>query len=1311
MSDTQLIKIPLASGQDYGFGLPDSTTGATLIANESHEDWVSWLEERFKFRFHDQRHLWEAVMSLGKQEQFAHTPGMTFRQVGSLLAGGKLQAWRMPLPAMPPEESGGASEGAPASDMRSQQAGNSSNSNSPGSGASESKGAATEGSGPNAEEMQSVGDPVAPATGEEVLTLDDFTVTAPMPLRWQRWYRSRYSNRDIGLGAGWFAECLRLIWQDDDNTWLLDHEARPMRLPLLERGQIAWQAVGGQRLERKPDDRMMLTERDGRVWILAPDGRGQWRPISVQDAMGHQWLFYYDKDMRLARLDLSSRKSLEFAYGEGRELRQISLRQGDERQVLATYGYDANADLVSATTAGGTERYGYREHLLVRRQLATGYHFVFHWDGNGPQARCLRSHGEDGRYDFRFEYWPDKFLTKVTDGFGYEQVYHYDQQERIVARQDADGSVHQWSYDEAGRLASHRLPDGRATYYGYDGYGRPVLERLPDGREHRRTFNPLGFCTAEQLPDGRTLTRRFDPLGRLLRERRADGSEWQYHYDGKGWLSEAVSNTGETRRTGFGPDGELLADENQGILARYAFDEQGRVKGRLVQDLVTEYDYHGDHISAVHQYPEQAPQQRRSRYYGYDEAGRLTTFTAATGERHGFLYQGLARPVGYQRPDGKQVLYQYDKAERLTDVIRADGEKWALSYDSKGQIIACKAPDGRHIEFRYDAAGDIIHREQAGDWVQHLTRDDGGRVLQQSSQGKERRPVGKQFQYDHFGRRTGATCDDRRLAWHYDRQGRITEHRQDQHAVRYGYGPGQRLERIELPDGTVINYDYDRNGRWQAVTVDGDNILQRDFDPQGRELRRQCADNEQLQVWDRHDCLVKRRWQGRTPTLQRYQWDAESRLEHHSDSGTGEHTYQRDLQGQLIAEEDITYAYDDGGNRLGDNAHLSQDRLLEAGNTRRRYDALGAETAVFGSAPEYRTFDAEGQLTELRREGLLLQYGYDALNRRAWRKSEHGTTSYLWHNDVLLGEQHPDGQWQWYIRDPQTDAPLFTLVNGEAYYYELDWRGMPVRLWDPKGKRVWQANADAWGKCQPEGEVHQPIRLPGQFEDELSGLYNNRFRDYDPKTGRYLTPDPLGIKGGLNSYRYTPNPVDYIDPLGLSACGKDSVDADAAGDGELAPIDDNVPTMQEIAGHETLDRAALAALNVANPKSIEDNLEYGGVLYQDTITGRYGYTGPIKGSDQGVNPFEEPVPEGAVLMGDYHAHGDYSTIDPKTGAAIRTSDPMRDDFNSDNFSYTDIEGITNDGKGNDKYRGYLGTPSGKFKRYNPSTRKTDILDD
>uniref|UniRef100_UPI002448F637 RHS repeat-associated core domain-containing protein n=1 Tax=Pseudomonas fluorescens TaxID=294 RepID=UPI002448F637 len=58
----------------------------------------------------------------------------------------------------------------------------------------------------------------------------------------------------------------------------------------------------------------------------------------------------------------------------------------------------------------------------------------------------------------------------------------------------------------------------------------------------------------------------------------------------------------------------------------------------------------------------------------------------------------------------------------------------------------------------------------------------------------------------------------------------------------------------------------------------------------------------------------------------------------------------------------------------------------------------------------------------------------------------------------------------------------------------------------------------------------------GQYFDPESGLHYNRHRYYNPDVGRYLTPDPVKLAGGINAYQYVPNPTGWVDPLGLSKC-------------------------------------------------------------------------------------------------------------------------------------------------------------------------------
>ncbi|MBB3257525.1 RHS repeat-associated protein [Paraburkholderia bannensis] len=108
-------------------------------------------------------------------------------------------------------------------------------------------------------------------------------------------------------------------------------------------------------------------------------------------------------------------------------------------------------------------------------------------------------------------------------------------------------------------------------------------------------------------------------------------------------------------------------------------------------------------------------------------------------------------------------------------------------------------------------------------------------------------------------------------------------------------------------------------------------------------------------------------------------------------------------------------------------------------------------------------------------------------------------------------------------------------------FYQNDHLGTPQELVDASGKVVWLARYKAWGgkRNAPYGkidpaEAENPIRFQGQYLDEETGLHYNRHRYYDPGTGRFISKDPIGLLGGINAYQYAPNPVQWIDPLGLS---------------------------------------------------------------------------------------------------------------------------------------------------------------------------------
>ncbi|EFN0674583.1 flagellum-specific ATP synthase FliI [Escherichia coli] len=110
------------------------------------------------------------------------------------------------------------------------------------------------------------------------------------------------------------------------------------------------------------------------------------------------------------------------------------------------------------------------------------------------------------------------------------------------------------------------------------------------------------------------------------------------------------------------------------------------------------------------------------------------------------------------------------------------------------------------------------------------------------------------------------------------------------------------------------------------------------------------------------------------------------------------------------------------------------------------------------------------------------------------------------------------------------------LPERKIHLYHCDHRGLPLALISTEGATEWRGEYDEWGNQMNEENPHhlfQPYRLPGQQYDDESGLCYNRHRYYDPLQGRYITQDPIGLSGGLNTYSYPLNPINEIDPLGL----------------------------------------------------------------------------------------------------------------------------------------------------------------------------------
>jgi RHS repeat-associated protein len=113
-------------------------------------------------------------------------------------------------------------------------------------------------------------------------------------------------------------------------------------------------------------------------------------------------------------------------------------------------------------------------------------------------------------------------------------------------------------------------------------------------------------------------------------------------------------------------------------------------------------------------------------------------------------------------------------------------------------------------------------------------------------------------------------------------------------------------------------------------------------------------------------------------------------------------------------------------------------------------------------------------------------------------------------------------------------VPSALSATEKIYFFHNDHLGTPQEITDIDQNIVWQAGIDPFGGASPRIEqVVNNIRFPGQYYDEESGLHYNWNRYYDPEIGRYITSDPIGLAGGLNTYSYAyQNPNVFTDPTG-----------------------------------------------------------------------------------------------------------------------------------------------------------------------------------
>ena len=1147
-------------------------------------------------------------------------------------------------------------------------------------------------------------DPVDVATGDVLLFQDDVSLPGLLPLVIGRAYRSSWragrwfgpswaSSLDQRLQiapdriAGVFADGRVLSWSCRST------EDGPVPLTGLPVTGPRW------RLERTGGGAFTVTDpRAGLAWRF--EGRGAELPlVCVTDRRGGQIRFGYTKQGEPAWITHSGGYRVRVVMSGGR-VAELRLATPAGEQTLTRYRYDPAGNLAGIVNgSGGALRLSYdAEGRLTGWQDRNGISYRYSYD---EQGRCVAGAGPAGTMSGRFAYG-DR-VTWCTDAAGAVTIYQLDASSRVTAVTDPLGHVtHVW-YDEYGCVTACADPLGRLTRYAYDEHGNLTCITRPDGSQARARYDAANLLAGLEDPDGASWRQEYDTRGNLVRQIAPDQSVTSYAYDQRGHLASVTGPLGADTTVECDPAGLPAAVTGpEGGRTRYARDAAGRVTAITAPDgAVTSLSWTADGQLTGLVFPDGSSERRE-----YDAEGNLVTYLSPSGEQTRYEYGPFDRLTAVTGPDGVRTEFGYDHGLRLTTVTRG-GLTWQYYYDAVGQVVAETDFNGAVTRYAYDPAGQLSSRINAAGQKVSCAYDELGRLVRRVADGvvstfgydaagrlvRAANPDAElRLTRDQLGRVTAETCNDRTVLSSYDLAGRRSR-RVTPGGVqeRWTYDDAGRPVRLET-GGHVFGFGYDEAGQETRRDLPGGLALIQDWDAVGQ-LALQVLTAAQ------EDSGAATPWTG-GPVLARrsYTYRADGCLAGVDDLLVGARRFTLDDGGRITevtgARWAERYGYDPAGNvasaqwsappPVAASGWLSADLqgprertgtlITSAGTVRYRHDrqgrVIGRHRTQISHPPatwSYR-WDADDRLTAVTTsDGSTWRYRYDPLGRRIAKQrfdpsgAPAEETTFTWDGAVLAEESASAPglgrrrRLTWDYR-PGTftalsqsehvsagDAPR-EVIDERFYAIIADQVGMPAELIAADGTVAGYQQHTLWGGTlwRPGGAA-TPLRFPGQYHDPETGLHYNQQRYYDPVTGSYLTPDPLGLAPAPNPHAYVPNPLIQTDPLGLMSC---------APKGDAPALGANVAR----AAPSFIARSSGEVVRIPDGAIGPTPVRTGnGFQFTDGSGG-----GPLDSRVAGIRVMD-PVTSGKYL----YPHGYVSyfneqgqTVSPFTGRTIAQSDPL-----------------------------------------------------
>lgn len=815
---------------------------------------------------------------------------------------------------------------------------------------------------------------------------------------------------------------------------------------------------------------------------------------------------------------------------------------------------------------------------LLEIEDANGNQVTLTRDGaNGASGKITRITSPNGRY-LALTY-TGTHVTQVTDNIGRTLTYGYDTATNTLLTTvlDADQTVLPaaqqvpvtYAYDGNKRL--YTIQDKRKNVVLTNHYdaatGKLTQQDLPDGTFWKYGYqsNTFGSTTAVTNPRTYVTNYNFNLAGytiSVVEDVNGAKRTTQMLRDGNNMLISVIDPLNRTTTIGYDTQGNIesvtaLANTAEAVTASRTFDS---VTGRpltstneLNNTSKASYDSYGNLESIT-------TAGGHTWSMSSNDQGLLTSISTPLGHTTSLTYRlgdvssvtdaesrtvsvdtdQVGRAMSIADNLGNQTKFTYDEKNRPKTIVDATGQMTSVGYDGNGNAHTVLLPQHTNpFVFNYDA---LNRATSSSDPMNH-----GGTVTPDGNGNPKKWVDGKgqttTYQFDSLDRPYLFTFNDNSTLQYtfdngdnlrklVDSVGGTTSIDVDDYdhptsistpygAIGYQFDALGRIQSLTYPSGLKVVYDqYDADDNVGRVAVGSDTPYQLTYDVDGRLSTLQQPNGViRTQMYYNSDLVKSITYTSGTTSLGDWQYS-------YDDMGRV-----KNITGALIkavAPVSAQSATFDDANQIAtlNGATLSTDN---------NGDQLTDAGLSFG-------YDARGRLTSVTAGTTTAHYTINPFGLRDTKTVGSTTTHYLYDiNGHLLVETDAAKATQ---REYVWVGDLLVMVrvykNGSATEYNVwtDHLNTPRVVADATNAIVWRWDSDAYGNGAPTGSLTFNMRFPGQYFDAESGLHYNAARDYNPKTGRYVERDPLGLGGGANSYSYAMgNPAMFYDPYGLWSWG------------------------------------------------------------------------------------------------------------------------------------------------------------------------------